>query len=836
MNMKKKLLPLSILALILSSCGGGTPTTSQDPTSLDPTSVEPTTVEPTSEEVTSEEGTSEEIERDLLDFDDFDNVMERYNDMNKLVDGKTITTGDPFILRFDGKYYLYATSGYSRMNCYVSYDLIEWELLGACFTGEGYRPSDGGALYAPEVRYFNGYFYMIFHGSSSGLYVAKSENPGGPFVATRIGDHGEIDESYFIDHNEDIYVYAAAVGLHVYDTNGMEELVGDPFVLPTAKIDGGWTEGPYMLERYGQCYLTYTGTDYRNDTYRVDYVTLDDSGDALDMGKYSARKETLLVHTDEDFGYLGHSMTMLGPDLDSYFIVYHNSYSDRGGYGEGRRFNYSRLSFDGALMKADSVRKGMIQDLYREEYYAEDDSELTPTGNYLLSNISSNNAFSVEYTNIGVGKMIFSYIDDNNYGYIEYTEDNEIIVGAVDNGTSKILKDIELIREYDTEVYHTFRLQYSDGQVSLYFDDIEKIAKESIDYSFKGGKCGYLKNNGFEEILHTSMSNVAHGSSDYKAFHENFNYATGYNRHLSIISRDSGYVEVTSKNDFSRYGGYNFKLAREGDRATYRMVAYNAGYYQIQMRVTNPTIGKNVYLKIDDGQEKLYKIGEFEADYNKKAQDSCIILAEVELSAGPHHISLVCSGDEIVYGELDYVYNVNPDDLELDTRNELSIESFHLRNAATFDNGLLMNAGGKCVGFRSRSDYSNAETEITFDVSDDKVNNSFGLLINCNSFGTHLNDHDWNNSFQGMYLVIKENDFSFEKYDFSTISTLATTYRSFNAGTHTLKIQQINNKFICSFDNQELFTVVANLAYLSGGVGAFAKNANVKVTALSVTI
>ena len=72
--------------------------------------------------------------------------------------------GDPFVMRFNGKYYLYCSSLDSEIGVrgYESADLVQWQPL----TGEGLR--DGyvsydaitAAAYAPEVYYFNGKFYM----------------------------------------------------------------------------------------------------------------------------------------------------------------------------------------------------------------------------------------------------------------------------------------------------------------------------------------------------------------------------------------------------------------------------------------------------------------------------------------------------------------------------------------------------------------------------------------------------------------------------------------------------------------------------------------------------
>lgn len=49
----------------------------------------------------------------------------------------------------------------------------------------------------------------------------------------------------------------------------------------------------------------------------------------------------ILLNTEEDFKGLGHSMNFVGPDLDSYYIVYHEC-NDK----IKRRVSISRLFFE----------------------------------------------------------------------------------------------------------------------------------------------------------------------------------------------------------------------------------------------------------------------------------------------------------------------------------------------------------------------------------------------------------------------------------------------------------------------------------------------------------
>lgn len=73
---------------------------------------------------------------------------------------------DPFILPFEGKYYLfgspgkYAWQGAEGFWCHISEDLKNWSEPIKCFDiPEGFWATDN--FWAPEVHYYNGRFYMF---------------------------------------------------------------------------------------------------------------------------------------------------------------------------------------------------------------------------------------------------------------------------------------------------------------------------------------------------------------------------------------------------------------------------------------------------------------------------------------------------------------------------------------------------------------------------------------------------------------------------------------------------------------------------------------------------
>ena len=101
-----------------------------------------------------------------------------YDNLIKMSGGQE--TADPFVYRFNGKYYLYPTTNGRAVRCYVSSDMFSWEPVDNGVNGRGYcyeyskdgiaAPKDG-TPFAPEVIYFNGMFYMITSPSGKGHYI-----------------------------------------------------------------------------------------------------------------------------------------------------------------------------------------------------------------------------------------------------------------------------------------------------------------------------------------------------------------------------------------------------------------------------------------------------------------------------------------------------------------------------------------------------------------------------------------------------------------------------------------------------------------------------------------
>ena len=101
----------------------------------------------------------------------------------------------------------------------------------------------------------------------------------------------------------------------------------------------GWTEGPMVVKYNGTYYLTYTGNHVWSPGYRINYAISNDSPLAFQP----ATNNPLLLSTDKQTVMgIGHSSTVVGPNLDEYYIVYHSSKAI-----PKRSMNIDRIVFNG---------------------------------------------------------------------------------------------------------------------------------------------------------------------------------------------------------------------------------------------------------------------------------------------------------------------------------------------------------------------------------------------------------------------------------------------------------------------------------------------------------
>ena len=109
---------------------------------------------------------------------------------------------DPSICRVDDTYYLVTSSFefFPGVPIFSSHDLINWKLIGHCLTRPSQLPlkncqvSEG--IYAPTIRYHNGYFFMVTTNvSGGGNFIVHATDPKGEWSEPAWVAQGGIDPS-----------------------------------------------------------------------------------------------------------------------------------------------------------------------------------------------------------------------------------------------------------------------------------------------------------------------------------------------------------------------------------------------------------------------------------------------------------------------------------------------------------------------------------------------------------------------------------------------------------------------------------------------------------------
>jgi len=262
--------------------------------------------------------------------------------LTDLWDGREI--GDPFLMRHDGRFYLYCSS-HSHLpgiKCWVSEDMIRFDYYGFVCTDE----RTIGA-YAPEVAYNAGKFWMVTSPRGSGHYLLKSDSPLGPFEVVSDNLGVGIDGSIFVDDDGRSWFYRAShQGIRVHEMPNPGEIDVRSKVIEASWL-GHWTEGPQVIKRDGRYFLTDTGNHVCCRGYHVDYTV---SRKGADRGYRRLLDGMLLLETRDEYHALGHSSTCVGPDMDTMYIVYHKNIIGERNNPLHRSLCIDRLFFNGDRM------------------------------------------------------------------------------------------------------------------------------------------------------------------------------------------------------------------------------------------------------------------------------------------------------------------------------------------------------------------------------------------------------------------------------------------------------------------------------------------------------
>jgi GH43 family beta-xylosidase len=266
--------------------------------------------------------------------------------------------GDPFVLKHNGEYYAYGTVPMGELGVPVlhSRNLVDWRPLGNALILQG---GDFEALWAPEVAYDNGTFFMYYsaggeEGQDHQLRVALAPHPAGPFedsgAVLTPDDPFAIDAHPFRDEEGRWYLYycrdfldpdaegRVGTGIVVDRLVGMTRLAGERQTVVRPHADWqlyerqrewygrvwDWytVEGAFVRKHDGRYYCLYSGGAWREPNYGVSYVVADDP-----MGPFAPEADadgpSVLQTSPGRVIGPGHASVAPAPDNVREYLVYH---------------------------------------------------------------------------------------------------------------------------------------------------------------------------------------------------------------------------------------------------------------------------------------------------------------------------------------------------------------------------------------------------------------------------------------------------------------------------------------------------------------------------------
>lgn len=498
--------------------------------------------------------------------------------------------GDPFVMRHGGRYYLYVSTkdGQVGIRCWTSDDLINWTYAGLCATDERTR-----GAYAPEVYYYNGYFYMYTSPAGNGHYVLRSTSPTQGFEVVTDNMGMSIDGSVFIDHDGKWYFYTANHGeMMVYDMTSPTKMRKGR-TLASISVNGGWTEGPMTVYHDGYYYMTYTGNHVLSRAYRINYGV--SAASPLDFAKISVQNP-LLIHTAGELYGIGHNSMVKGPDLDSYYIVYHSLVDAM----PNRSMHVDRIAFNGTDMQIAGPVDGMQQvpempDVYHRFEAGSSLQGWRMTGEFgtagtglplaadgmIVSEQVLGGDFTAEYHVAYIEKgaqagALFAYVDEQNYGACYFDPASQSLRIEITADGKTVTEKAKLPKSFGEDVrfdcLQSLQIERCGHVYTFYFND--RLVHTAESDALRDGGIGYVTRGGQASFGYIGGTAAVGGRGASDTYHS--------------IGSKSGLIPAShyTQGEFAtvQKEGVNAVVAPEGSVLNYRVLAQHGGRYDLAVR------------------------------------------------------------------------------------------------------------------------------------------------------------------------------------------------------------------------------------------------------------
>ena len=236
---------------------------------------------------------------------------------------------DPFVLLYDGTYYLYSTNSPDGFRVFTSNDMSAWEDRGYCLRAEDVMGDHW--FWAPEVMERGGKFYMVYVAEEH-LGIAVADSPLGPFVQKEkkwLNDCNEIDGHFFVDDDGTVYLYFVRFddGNVLWCAKMNDDMLSYDKSTATFlfRAEDEWelrdcsvVEGAFVLKHNGKYYLTYSANHTRCEDYAVGCAVSD-----RPMGPFAKVSYNPILKKSDALNGTGHHSFTTSRDGRELVCVYH---------------------------------------------------------------------------------------------------------------------------------------------------------------------------------------------------------------------------------------------------------------------------------------------------------------------------------------------------------------------------------------------------------------------------------------------------------------------------------------------------------------------------------
>ena len=673
--------------------------------------------------------------------------------------------GDPFVMRWNGMYYMYPSTCEDRVRVYTSRDLVHWTYEGYCTKGR-----DVYFAYAPEVIYWRGSFYMITSPRGAGHYILKSDSPLGPFELITGNFGHSIDGSFF-----------------KHDDGQLMMLFPDNWVIKSAMLDENtllpsrlssttgttlkhWTEGPGMFRRGEWYYLTFTGNHVCSTGYQVSFA----SRKGGPRGDFAQREDaTLLINSvfGDDFKGLGHSSNVVGPDLDSMYIAYHSLVSLG---GPARLYNLDRLFTNNGLLYTSGPSNSPMPVPEMPDVWGDAGGELhgfTEQVDGYFAEIPETATFTQEWNFTLYGQEATLLIGQKDGVDVAATVNQDSISVELITGYEDVLATAKLPEIGPADCLHTLRVEVTPEIAYFYVDDMRVLTMKKPGIT--ASRIGAVSSN---DVVYGFMACTAEalGSSDNTALKL---LPGDFSARHALNSAELTLVDFGTQNEMAALLGkadYNVRIAADGQ-------------YCFDLLVRKADKGKAVSIALD-GQE-LWRGAV--PEFTGRGKTFTFTTDPVTLPAGDH--TLTITAEDVLLNRISAFAYAPLEPMTFDFSKKAQREYFITHGPFTLkpSEGILR-IGWNKKGFAlfGQEGYTDYTLDVTFEMPK-KGNGSCGILLRATDVSYY--DAQVDDSYFGYGVVVSERGVTLKRSRYGAVGTTSfeavKAWETAETGTLHIKVQ-----------------------------------------------